>query len=202
MDILITGGSGVVGRRAIPLMLSLGHRVTAAGRSPARLDALRRMGATAIALDLFDPAAVRKAMDNHDTVVNLATHIPLGARAFLPGAWSETDRIRRDGSAILVDAAIAAGVKRFVQESFAPVFRIPATAGSTRTRRFVQRDTTERLQTPRHRREELHKRAVSASSSVLRCCMVLETRRRRTFCASSGVDGCRCLAGRRVTSRW
>lgn len=122
MDILITGGSGVIARRAIPLMLSLGHRVTAAGRSPARLDALRRMGATPIALDLFDPVAVRKAMSDHDAVVNLATHIPPGARAFLPGAWSETDRIRREGSAILVNAAIAAGVKRFVQESFAPVY--------------------------------------------------------------------------------
>jgi nucleoside-diphosphate-sugar epimerase len=122
MDILLTGGSGVVGRRAIPVMISLGHRVTAAGRSPARLEALRRMGASTLALDLFDPTAVREAVRGHDAVVNLATHIPSGARAFLPRAWSETDRLRRDASAILVDAAIAAGVKRFVQESFAPVY--------------------------------------------------------------------------------
>jgi 2-alkyl-3-oxoalkanoate reductase len=77
MDILLTGGSGVVGQRAIPAMISLGHRVTATGRSPARLEALHRMGASTLALDLFDPSAVRK---------------------------------------------IAAGVKRFVQESFAPVY--------------------------------------------------------------------------------
>ena len=38
----------------------------------------------------------------------------------LPWEWRENDRIRREGSAALVDAAIAAGVSRFIQESFAP----------------------------------------------------------------------------------
>lgn len=122
MRILITGGSGVIGRCAIPLMLKLGHHVTAAGRSPERLDAVRRLGATTLALDLFDKTAVRSAVGDHDAIVNLATHIPSGGRAFMPGGWGETDRLRRDGSAILVDAAIAAGVRRFVQESFAPVY--------------------------------------------------------------------------------
>jgi nucleoside-diphosphate-sugar epimerase len=37
-------------------------------------------------------------------------------------SWAENDRIRRTGSANLVDAALAAGVKRFVQESFAPAY--------------------------------------------------------------------------------
>jgi nucleoside-diphosphate-sugar epimerase len=55
-------------------------------------------------------------------VINLATHMPRGARIFLPGAWKENDHIRREGSAILVDAALAAGVGRFVQESFAPTY--------------------------------------------------------------------------------
>jgi nucleoside-diphosphate-sugar epimerase len=40
----------------------------------------------------------------------------------LPGAWRENDHVRRDGSATLADAAIAAGVPRLVQESFAPIY--------------------------------------------------------------------------------
>jgi len=41
---------------------------------------------------------------------------------FLRWAWRENDRLRRVASATLVDAALAAGVGRFVQESFAPVY--------------------------------------------------------------------------------
>jgi len=41
---------------------------------------------------------------------------------FFRSAWRENDRIRRIASANLVDAAIAGGVRRFVQESFAPVY--------------------------------------------------------------------------------
>jgi len=56
-------------------------------------------------------------------VINLATHMPSSLyRALLPWEWRENDRIRREGSAALVDAALAAGVTRFVQESFAPVY--------------------------------------------------------------------------------
>jgi nucleoside-diphosphate-sugar epimerase len=40
----------------------------------------------------------------------------------LPWARRETDRLRREGSAALAQAALAAGVSRFVQESFAPVY--------------------------------------------------------------------------------
>ncbi len=43
-------------------------------------------------------------------------------RVFLPGAWRENDRLRRIAAAILVDAALDAGVKHLLQESFAPVY--------------------------------------------------------------------------------
>ena len=42
-------------------------------------------------------------------------------RMFFRRSWQENDRIRRDGSANLAVAAAAAGVRRFIQESFAPV---------------------------------------------------------------------------------
>ena len=121
--ILITGATGVVGTLAVPMLLTQGHRVTAVGRTADSRARLAALGADPIALDLFDRDAARRAMTGHDTVVNLATHMPRSAlRMMLPWQWRENDRIRRDASLALVDAALAAGVSRFVQESFAPVY--------------------------------------------------------------------------------
>jgi 2-alkyl-3-oxoalkanoate reductase len=123
MRIFMTGATGVVGRRAVPLLIAGGHRVTAIGRTPEKRTALVRAGATAVDVDLFDPRAIGEAIARHDVVVNLATHIPHSStKMFLPGAWRENDRIRRDGSRILTDAAIAHRIPRFVQESFAPMY--------------------------------------------------------------------------------
>ncbi len=123
MQILVTGATGVVGRRVVPLLIGAGHRVTAIGRSVEKLAVVARQGASTSRGDLFDPNALRAAAAGCDAVVNLATHMPQSMlRVMMPGAWTENDRIRRVGSANLVDAAIAAGVSRFVQESFAPAY--------------------------------------------------------------------------------
>ncbi len=117
--VFVAGATGVIGRRVVPLLVAAGHRVTAVGRAPDKRAALERAGAAAIELDLFDPAAVRRAVAGHDVVINLATHIPASARAFFPGAWRETNRMRRLVSHSL---ATAAGTSRFIQESFAPIY--------------------------------------------------------------------------------
>ena len=123
MRVLVTGATGVVGRRAVPLLVAAGHEVTAVGRSPAKRDALRAAGATPVDVSLFDVAALRRAVAGHDAVVNLATHIPASTTAMmLPWGWRENDRVRREGSAAVAEAARAEGVGRLVQESFAPVY--------------------------------------------------------------------------------
>lgn len=117
MNILVLGATGVIGRRVVPLLRAQGHVVTAAGRSRERLT---RLGAPFATVNMFDREAVARLVRGHTAVVNLATHVPGGgARMFLPGAWKEMDNVRRDGSAIVADAAIAAGVERLVQESIA-----------------------------------------------------------------------------------
>ena len=119
MKIFMTGATGVIGRHAVPLLVQGGHRVTAIGRTPEKRARLQGAGADAVDVDLFDPRAVERSVAGHDVVINLATHIPhSGTAMFLPGAWRENDRIRRDGSRILADAAIACGIPRFIQESF------------------------------------------------------------------------------------
>jgi 2-alkyl-3-oxoalkanoate reductase len=123
MKVFVTGATGVIGRRAVPLLLKAGHEVNAGVRSAGHMAPLARLGARPLVVDLFDGPALERALAGHDAVINLATHMPGSMlRALLPGAWRENDRLRRDASRILVDAALAQRVGRFVQESFAPVY--------------------------------------------------------------------------------
>ena len=95
MRVFVTGGTGVLGRILIPLLDSAGHQVAAPRHAE---------------LDLFDASAVNAAVAGAEAVYHLATRIR-------QGAWDENDRIRRDATRLLVDAAIAAGSQVFVQPS-------------------------------------------------------------------------------------
>lgn len=123
MRVMVVGATGAIGRLAVPIMLRDGHRVTAVSRSADRLRNLASQGASTIELDLFDRDAMRRAMEGHEALVNLATRIPRpGLDLFLPASWKETDRIREHGSTLLAEGAISAGVKVYIQESFAPIY--------------------------------------------------------------------------------
>jgi nucleoside-diphosphate-sugar epimerase len=120
--IFIAGATGVIGRRVVPSLVKMGYRISAIGRSPQSRQKLERLGVTPVELDLFDAAAVRRAVAGHEVVINLATSIPPTLRMFLPGAWRVNDRIRRQASANLAAAAAAGGARRYIQESFAPIY--------------------------------------------------------------------------------
>jgi nucleoside-diphosphate-sugar epimerase len=122
MRIFLTGATGVIGRRVLPLLVALDHGMTAVAHRPQSRAEIERAGAVPVQVDLFARDAIQRAVAGHDAVINLATHLPTGLRMFLPGAWAENDRIRRIASANLVDAAIAGGAMRFIQESFAPAY--------------------------------------------------------------------------------
>ncbi|MDQ3896277.1 MAG: NAD(P)-dependent oxidoreductase [Actinomycetota bacterium] len=119
MKIFVAGGTGVVGRTAVPALVRQGHDVTVVARTPAKAELVRSWGAEPVEVDLFDPTAVKAAVAGHDVVVNLATSIPPLSKAARPKAWATNDRLRREASRNLVDAALAAGAGRYVQESIA-----------------------------------------------------------------------------------
>jgi adhesin HecA-like repeat protein len=115
--IFLAGATGVIGRKVVPLLLEAGHKVTGLARTPAKAAQLTAAGATPALVELFDPLTLPAAVEGHDVVVNLATHIPRMTRSGLPGAMRENDRIRTEGAANLARAAQLAGAQRYVQES-------------------------------------------------------------------------------------
>lgn len=122
MRVFVAGATGVAGRNSVPRLVEAGHDVTAAVRSPGKAALVATLGAAPVQIDLFEAARLTSAIEGHDAVVNLATKIPPISKAMLPGAWAENDRIRTEASKNLVDAAIAAGATRFVQESLGFVY--------------------------------------------------------------------------------
>ena len=107
MRLLITGGTGVLGRALRPLAETAGHEFAMPGREE---------------LDLFDPSAVADAVRDVDGVLHLATRIRSLEQISDPDAWRENDRLRADASRILVDAAIAAGAAVYVQPTVTFVY--------------------------------------------------------------------------------
>lgn len=122
MNVFVAGGTGVVGRRLVPLLVGSGAAVSAVARSDAKAAQLRKQGATPVRVDLFDPAQVEAAVAGHDAVINVATKIPSGMRILLPRAFRENARIRTEASQNLALAAISARARTFIQESFAPTY--------------------------------------------------------------------------------
>jgi nucleoside-diphosphate-sugar epimerase len=120
MRIFVSGATGVIGRRVVPRLLSARHAVTAVVRNPAARERLENVGASCVAVDLFDLDALKRAVIDHDVIINLATHMPSSTwKMVFRWAWQLNDRIRSEGVSNLVEAALAGGVTRFIQESFA-----------------------------------------------------------------------------------
>ena len=121
-EIIITGSTGVIGRRAVREVLAAGYRAAGVTRSARGRERLEGLGARAVEADVFDAASLRLAFEGSDAVVNLLTHVPSTDRIGDPSAWEENDRLRTEASAAIARAARAAGVKRLVQESIAFVY--------------------------------------------------------------------------------
>jgi 2-alkyl-3-oxoalkanoate reductase len=123
MRVFVAGGTGALGRRLVPLLIHRGHEVAGLARSHARAEWLQRSGATAMFGDALDRDAVIRAVvrAKAEVVVHeLTAFSKLGTnlRRFERDV-AETNRLRTEGTQILLDASLAAGATRFVAQSFA-----------------------------------------------------------------------------------
>ncbi len=114
--VFIAGATGVIGRSTVRALVAAGHDVIGLSRSAANDDLLRSLGATPARGDLFDADSLAAAAKGADVVVRAATHISKKAKP-TEEDWALNNRIRRDGTRALLDAAARVGARRFVQES-------------------------------------------------------------------------------------
>ncbi|MFD2329175.1 NAD-dependent epimerase/dehydratase family protein [Cohnella sp. GCM10020058] len=112
MKIAVAGATGAIGKSLIPLLVEADHDVTGFTRHASSAAQLEAQGAKAVVLDIFDRAAVFAAIGEAqpETVIHQLT--ALGERDF-----AANSQIRTLGTRHLVDAAMAAGVRRMIAQS-------------------------------------------------------------------------------------
>jgi len=135
MRVFVAGASGAIGTRLVPQLIDRGHEVIGTFRSPGNAGRVRALGAEAIALDLLDARAVRKAVleTGPDAIVHQATALAdVRFSRNLDRSFAPTNRLRTEGTDALLAAAREAGVHRFIAQSFAS-YRYAREGGPVKT---------------------------------------------------------------------
>jgi nucleoside-diphosphate-sugar epimerase len=122
VKVFLTGASGVMGRSSIAALHHAGHDVVGLARTRETAELISAAGARPVLGDIYDRSALVAGMHGCDAVANLATKVPLGKGALLPGSLKAIDRIRLYGSRIVAEAARQAGVERLVQQSLSFIY--------------------------------------------------------------------------------
>ena len=122
MKVFLAGATGAIGRQLVPMLIADGHEVTGTTRSSERARALEAQGAQAAVLDALDARAVEAAVSAAapEVVIHQLTALPqrIDPRK-IKRDFELNDRLRGEGTRILVDAARAAGARRIIAQSIA-----------------------------------------------------------------------------------
>lgn len=120
MRVFLLGASGVIGVRLVPLLVAAGHTVAGVTRTPAKVGGLRALGAEPVVCDVFDAAALARAMIEFlpDVVLDELTDLPDDPTQ-IPEQAGLNDRMRREGTRNVIAAARAANVSRIIAQSVA-----------------------------------------------------------------------------------
>jgi nucleoside-diphosphate-sugar epimerase len=121
MKVFLAGASGALGKRLIPRLIDHGHSVVGTTRSEAKEAELWDLGAKPVVVDAFDRDAVIAAVvaEKPDAIIHQLTALTGADFRKFEKAFELTDRLRTEGTDNLLAAAKAAGVKRFIAQSYA-----------------------------------------------------------------------------------
>ena len=116
MRVFVAGATGVIGTPLVPQLLKEGHEVTAMTRSVLRAAQLEAVGAHPVVCDVFDAEGVRAAMADAspEAVIHQLTALPARLDWGDPHVFDANNRVRIEGTRVLVDAALATGARRVV----------------------------------------------------------------------------------------
>jgi len=120
--IFVAGAAGAIGRRLVPLLVEAGYGVVGTTRSPERARALEEAGAVSVIVDVYDADGLSRAVARAkaDVVIHQLTDLPPSVDPAKAADFAARNaRIRREGTANLVRAALAAGASRMIAQSIA-----------------------------------------------------------------------------------
>jgi nucleoside-diphosphate-sugar epimerase len=119
--VFVAGATGAIGRPLVAKLVAAGHEVTGMTRSEERAAAVREAGARAVVCDVFDQARLREAMAaaRPEVVVHQLTALPERLNYRDKQIYAPTDRLRGEGTRILLEAAAGAGARRMVVQGVA-----------------------------------------------------------------------------------
>jgi nucleoside-diphosphate-sugar epimerase len=118
MKVFVAGATGVLGRVLVPQLLAAGHDLRAIARRVPT--GVQPAGVEFIEANLLSDDLV-ECVSGCDAVVHIATAIPHDPSA--QGAWDGTAQLRTVGTRRLLDAALACGVRRYLQQSIVMAYR-------------------------------------------------------------------------------
>ena len=122
MKVFVAGATGALGKQLVPRLVAAGHEVTGMTRSPQKIETLHDLGARAAVADALDADAVAQAVAEAEPEVIVHQLTALSASLDLrhfERDFAQTNRLRTEGTDILLSAARAVGTRRFVAQSFA-----------------------------------------------------------------------------------
>jgi dihydroflavonol-4-reductase len=121
---LVTGGSGLIGSHLVRALLERGDGVRVLVRPTSRLDNLAGLDCDRVTGDMLDRRSVRRALRDVDRVFHVAGTTSLRKPA------AEVYRVNVDGTRIVLEECLRAGVERVVSTSSVAAVG-PAPRGST-----------------------------------------------------------------------
>jgi nucleoside-diphosphate-sugar epimerase len=118
MRIFVAGASGAIGQPLVAELVRRGHEVTGMTHSEAGARHLADMGAAVALVSAFDAAAVEQALRNAraEVVIDELTSLPKEPSEMAAAAPGDR-KLRIEGGGNLHRAAIACGVRRYIQQA-------------------------------------------------------------------------------------
>lgn len=121
MNILVTGGTGFIGANLVAALLARGDHVRVLRRATSSLVALEDLPVEHVLGDVLEPEAVARAVAGCDLVFHVAA-----VSSYWRAKRAQVYQVNVEGTRIVMEACLRAGVPRVVHTSSVAAIGIPA----------------------------------------------------------------------------
>lgn len=120
MKVFVAGATGAIGQPLVRRLVDAGHDVVGMTHNPANQALISEWGAEPVVADALDPEQVAEAVGNArpEVIIHQLTAIGALDLRHFDRSFAVTNRLRTEGTDHLMSAGQAAGVRRFVAQSY------------------------------------------------------------------------------------